>query len=242
MIYFCILSQDLSVLEFGNADVLFRAETPFFLYWMDRPLSVENMLTKNVTANAEEIRIDFADFRFAARFPGNSYCRPAPKYTPDFKFTVTLKLRDEELIVWVSEVENIGCNSLKIAIAQNFFTFSTNELASLIYPIDFGARINFPRHDTYSNTFIPSAPWSLPVHGLFKMSGGIGFWCDNPDREYNVAFNVDWEGTAKTECLHLYDSMNNAPREMRFILFRAGEGFPGSRPSLPCFASGVGTF
>lgn len=41
-------------------------------------------------------------------FPGNSYCRPAPEYTPDFRFSVTLALQDEDLIIRISPVENIG--------------------------------------------------------------------------------------------------------------------------------------
>ena len=65
-------------------------------------------MNKQITVTENEIHIDFSNLRFAARFPGNSYCRPAPEYTPDFRFSVTLALQDEDLIVRISPVENIG--------------------------------------------------------------------------------------------------------------------------------------
>lgn len=222
---FVHLNEDLSLLEYGNAAVRFAAPAPFQVLWQDRPLTAENMLRKSVTANPEEIRIEFADFRFSARFPGNSYCRPDRKYTPDFRFTAVLRLQDGELCIRVENVRVPAPNALKIIVAQNFFAFPTAESAALVMPVDYGTQLNFPRSESWQRTLHPSAEWSLPAHGLFRPQGGIGFWCDEPDREYELSVNMDAAGTARLECRHFFDAVNDTAREMRFMLFPAGSDF-----------------
>lgn len=78
---FLHLAEDLNLLEFGSGNVCFRAQAPFQLDWTGIPVTPDNM-NRQVTATENEIHIDFSNLRFAARFPGNSYCRPAPEYTP----------------------------------------------------------------------------------------------------------------------------------------------------------------
>lgn len=221
---FLHLTEDLNLLEFGSGNVCFRAQAPFQLDWTGIPVTPDNM-NRQVTATENEIHIDFSNLRFAARFPGNSYCRPAPEYTPDFRFSVTLALQDEDLIVRISPVENIGSCSLKLLVAGNFFTASTQARGSLVLPVDFGTRIDFPRIDVYSAVFQPSAAWSLPVHGFFRENGGIGLWCEEPDRDYAVSFNTDVSGTVSATCRLLYDAECNTSREMRFMLFHPGSDF-----------------
>ena len=223
---FLNLSHDLNRLEFGRGNVRFEARLPFRFNWTGLPVTPDNMKEKHVSATEKEIRIDFADFFYFVRFPGNTYCRPDRKFAPDFRFSVTLSLHDGDLILRASPVENLGKNAVKLILAQDFFSASTSAKGSLVIPVYYGARLDFPRADLFSLPLQPSAGWSLPVHGYFRADGsGIGLWCEEPDREYQISCNQDLAGTFSAECRLCYDESCNTPREMRFMLFDAGSDF-----------------
>lgn len=220
------LSEDLGTLEYGNGTQCYRDNSPFLFAWSGTvTITPANITNKVVKATDNEISIDFSGFVFNARFPGNTYCRPDPRYTPDFKVSVSLRLDGEDLIVDISPVENIGNCNLQLLIAQGFMKASTQEKAELYLPIDYGMRFDFPRNDIFSRSFEPCATWSLPVHGLFTEHGGLGLWCEDVSRDYGVSYNIDRAGTVTARCRQLFDCMENDPRQMRFMLFDKGSDF-----------------
>ena len=222
---FVRLSDDLEMLEYGRGDLVYRTAAPIRLDWTGIPVGPNNMGRKDVIATADAIRIDFADVTFAARFPGNTYCRPEPRFTPDLRFSVTLRLDGDDLIINATPIENIGDCKLHLLLAQGLLRASTQEKAQLYIPYHYGMRFDFPRNDTYSTAYQPGAAWALPVHGIFKPTGGIGLWCEDPDRDYAVSYNMDRAGTVSAVCREIYDSLANEPRELRFMLFDAGSDF-----------------
>ena len=222
---FLRLSRDLEMLEYGNSSQCFRTCAPFQFSWSGIPISAQNILRQTVTISDSRIELDLSDFVFAARFPGNSYCRPAPEYTPDLRIRLSLRLEGTDLIIHASPVENIGGCQLHVMLAQGLMKTSAHSQAALYIPVDYGMRFDFPRNDIFSRVFAPSSSWSLPVHGLFTPSGGIGMWCEDFDRDYVVSYNMDREGTVNVQCREIYDSMANEPREIRFMLFDAGSDF-----------------
>ena len=222
---FVKLSKDLKVLVFGNDKTSFQTNNPFVLDLTGIPVNVDNMLNKEVIFDEEKITLTFSDIRFAARFPGNSYCRPDARFAPKFKFSVTLSIEDGDLIIKASPIENIGKFKARLILAQGFFTASTKEKAAVVLPVDHGIRFDFPRNDIFSKSFKPSVHWSLPVHGLFRENGGIGLWCEELDRDYNFSFNTDLSATVKTSCVLHYDKDCNTQRSMRFMLFGPNEDF-----------------
>ena len=123
---FVRLSKDLKVLEFGNEKTSFQTTNPFLIDLTGIPVNVDNMLNKEVTYNDKEITITFSDIVFAARFPGNSYCRPDPRFAPKLKFSVTITIEDGDLIIKSSPIENLGKFKARLILAQGFFTSSTN--------------------------------------------------------------------------------------------------------------------
>ena len=106
---FVRLSKDLKVLEFGNEKTSFQTTNPFLIDLTGIPVNVDNMLNKEVTYNDKEITITFSDIVFAARFPGNSYCRPDSRFAPKLKFSVTITIEDGDLIIKSSPIENRKC-------------------------------------------------------------------------------------------------------------------------------------
>lgn len=221
------ISDDLEMLEYGNDSQFYRANSPFQFMWTPIPISAKNISQKKVTASDSCISIDLAGFTFLARFPGNTYCRPEPRFTPDLRINITLKLDGSDLVINASPIENIGdCDChLCLLLAQGLMKASAHEKAALYIPADYGIRFDFPRNDIFSRGFSPSFNWTLPVHGLFTPKGGIGLWCEDFDRDYVLSYNMDREGTINMQCRELYDSMANEPREMRFMLFDAGSDF-----------------
>jgi len=221
---FVRLSDDLETLEYGRGSLCYRANSPFRFEWAVS-ITPKNITNKTITATENEICIDFSGFVFAARFEGNSYCRPAPRFTPDLRVRICLRLEGEDLIINASPIENLENCSLRVLLAQGLLQSSTQETGALYIPCQYGLRYDFPRNDIFSQTYVPSASWSLPVHGIFTPKGGIGLWCEDPDRDYVVACNTDRAGTLIAQCRELYDSMANEPRELRFMLFPAGSDF-----------------
>ncbi|MBR3873125.1 MAG: hypothetical protein IKJ26_03045 [Clostridia bacterium] len=224
---FLRLSDDLQLLEYGRGALCRSAKSPFQFSWTGIPITVDNISQKNVTATESEICIDFAGFRFAARFPGNTYCRPNPEYTPDLRIRITLRLDGDDLVITSSPIENIdkGECRLQVLLAQGLMQSSTQSEAQLYLPIHYGMRFDCPRNDIFTHTYAASAGWTLPIHGLFTPEGGIGLWCDDPDRDYVVSCNTDRAGTIGVQCRELYEEMANEPRQMRFMLFDAGADF-----------------
>ena len=222
---FVHLDDDLRTLTFGNGDLRLTDHAPFRIAWKDRLVTPDNILSKTVSASGDDIRLTFADFRFAARFPGHDYCRPDRAYTPDFRLTVTLRLADDELIVRVSDIRVPSPHELWLTLAQGLFSFPTSQTASLILPQDYGIRVDFPRQDYRTLTLVPSSSLSLPVHGLFTPQGGLGLWCDDPDRDVAISVNQDATRTAHIAC-RLSCCADTAPsRELRLRLFPAGSDF-----------------
>lgn len=222
---FVRLSDDLETLEYGKGALCYRADAPIQFSWTGRPITPKHIKQKTVTVTDSQIQIDLADFVFYARFPGNTYCRPDPRFTPDLRMSITLRLDGDDLVINASPIENIGDCRLQVFLAQGLMKASAQKKAELYLPIYYGMRFDFPRNDIFSREFSASAGWTLPVHGLFTPEGGIGLWCDDPDRDYAVSYNMDREGTVIAQCRELYDDMANEPRELRFMLFEAGSDF-----------------
>ncbi len=222
---FVRLSEDLETLEYGKGSLVYRTGAAFQFTCTGRIITARNISRKTVTASASRIDIDLAGFVFAARFPGNSYCRPDPRFTPDLRVRLSLYLEGEDLVICSSPMENLGNFPVQVMLAQGLMRRSAHEKAALYIPADYGLRYDFPRSDIISCVFRPSASWSLPVHGLFGPEGGIGMWCEDPDREYLLSCNTDREGTVSVRCSEIYDPMANEPREVRFMLFEAGSDF-----------------
>lgn len=222
---FVRLSDDLEMLEYGKGSLYYCANAPFQFSWTGIPITPKNISQKLVTVSDSEIVIDFAGFTFNARFPGNTYCRPDPCFTPDLHMSISLQLDGEDLVINASSIDNIGDCSLSVMLAQGLMRTSTQKTAQLYIPVDYGMRFDFPRNDIFSHIYEPSSAWSLPVHGLFTREGGIGLWCEDFDRDYIVCYNTDREGTVSVQCRELYDAMANGPRQMRFMLFEAGTDF-----------------
>ena len=219
------LSEDLEMLEYGNGTQCYRAGAPFQFSWSGIPITPRNIMQKEVKATESEIILDFAGFVFNARFPGNTYCRPDPCYTPDLRVRISLRLDAEDLVIDISSIENIGNCNLQVMVAQGLMNASTQKKAALYIPVDYGMRFDFPRNDIFSKTYEACATWSLPVHGLFTPEGGIGMWCEDLARDYAVSYNTDREGTVSVRCREIYDSVENEPRQLRFMLFEAGADF-----------------
>ena len=211
---FLRLSDDLEMLEYGKGKLCFRAASPFQFSWTGIPITPSSMEHRNVTVTDSEIHIDLAGFVFIARFPGNSYCRPEPGFAPDLRVRISLKLDGDDLVISSSPIENIdkGECSLQLILAQGLMQTSSQQKAQLYLPIHYGMRFDCPRNDIFDRHFVACAEWTLPVHGLFTPEGGIGLWCDDPDRDYVVKCNMDTAGTIGVQCRELYDDMANEPR------------------------------
>ena len=222
---FLRLSDDLEILEYGKGKQCYCDQAPFQFSWSGIPITPKNISQKVVTASESEITIEFSGFIFNARFPGNTYCRPDPCYTPDLRVCISLQLDGEDLLVDISSIENIGKCSLQVMVAQGLMKASTQKKAELYVPIDYGMRFDFPRNDIFSRIYEPTATWSLPVHGLFTPEGGIGLWCEDLARDYVVSYNMDRAGTVNVKCREFYNVTENEPRQLRFMLFEAGEDF-----------------
>ena len=157
---FLRLSDDLEMLEYGKENLCYRDNAPFQFSWSGIPITPKNISRKVVTASKSEIAIDFAGFIFNARFPGNTYCRPDPCYTPDLRVRISLRLDGEDLVIDISSIENIGNCTLQVMVAQGLMKASTQKKAELYIPIDYGMRCDFPRNDIFSRTYEPTATWS----------------------------------------------------------------------------------
>jgi hypothetical protein len=222
---FLRLSEDLEKLEYGKSDQIYSDNAPFQFSICGIPITPKNILHKKVSVAKNAISIDFSDLVFSARFPGNNYCRPDPRYTPEFALNVSLRLDREDLVIDISSIKNIGSSPLHVIIAQGLMKASTQSKAEMYLPIDYGMRFDFPRNDIFSQHYRPSSSWSLPVHGIFTPNGGIGLWCEDLSRDYTVTYNTDREGTVNIKCTHIFDSFENEPRQMRFMLFDANTDF-----------------
>lgn len=222
---FVRLSDDLETLEYGRGDVCYQSSPAIQIFWTDRPITPKYINGKKVTVGENSIEIELTDWVFFARFPGNTYCRPNPEFAPELKMTVSFVLDGDDLVVKASLVENISDVHLRVLLAQGLMKLSTQKKGQVILPIHYGMRYDLPRNDLFTNTYAESAGWTLPVHGMFTPEGGIGLWCDDPDRDYVVSCNMDREGTIAVQCRELYEEMANEPREMRFMLFDAGADF-----------------
>ncbi|MBP3647247.1 MAG: hypothetical protein J6K55_12595 [Clostridia bacterium] len=222
---FLRLSEDLETLEYGKGELCYRDSAPILLYWTDRPVTPKYIKGKKVTVSETKIEIELSEIVFFARFPGNTYCRPNPEFAPELKLTISFELDGDDLVVRSSPVDNIADCRLKVILAQGLMSTSTQKKGQLVLPIHYGVRYDLPRNDIFTNTYAESAGWTLPVHGLFTPEGGIGLWCDDPDRDYVVSCNMDRAGTIGVQCRELYEEMANEPREMRFMLFEAGADF-----------------
>lgn len=224
---FIRLREDLEFLEYGKGALCYKTNAPIQFVWSGIPITPQNISKKIVTVNDREITINFSGFTFAARFPGNTYCRPDPRYTPDFRICISFMLDGDDMVIKASSIDHIeeGDCSMYLLLAQGLMKASTQQKAALYMPVNYGLRFDFPRNDIFSQCYSPSAAWSLPVHGLFTSEGGIGLWCEDLDRDYVVSYNTDREGTVSVQCRELYDTMSNEPRQMRFMLFEDGEDF-----------------
>lgn len=222
---FLRLSEDLEMLEYGKGKKTYCDHAPFQFSICGIPITPKHISQKKVFVTDSTISIEFSEFIFSARFPGNTYCRPDPLYTPSMRLTVSLRLDGEDLCIDISPVENIGECTLYVWIAQGLMRACTQEKAALYLPNEYGVRFDFPRRDVFREVYEPSLSWSLPIHGLFTPEGGIGLWCEDLSRDYTVAYNTDREGTVSAVCRQIFDAMENEPRHMRFMLFEAGSDF-----------------
>ena len=223
---FLRLREDLEYLEYGNSGKTWSTGKPFRFSWDGGvTISAADIRKKQVRVSENEIGIDLAGFVFAARFPGNSYCRPAPEYTPDLGMHLSLCLDGDDLVIRASPMEHVGSLHMHVMLAQGLMQVSTEEKAEVYIPSDYGMRFDCPRRDIWSRSFEPSAAWSLPVHGVFTPEGGLGMWCEDPDRDYVMACNTGREPALSLICREIYDDMANEKREIRFMLFGPGENF-----------------
>ena len=222
---FLKLSEDLESLEYGNEKISYRDNAPFQFSLSGIPITPKNISEKNISVSESEIIIRFSGFIFNARFPGNNYCRPDPCYTPDFVVSISLRLDGEDFVVTIHSIENIGSATLHLIIAQGLVRCFTDSRAEMYLPIDYGMRFDFPRKDIFSQTYRPSSSWSLPIHGIFTEKGGIGLWCEDLSRDYTVTYNTDIDGTVNIKCGQIFDSAENEPRKMRFMLFDENADF-----------------
>ena len=222
---FIHLADDLSFLEYGNEFQTRRAERPFLFQWNNVSLDMGRLAQHDVRLENNAVTVEFRQFHFLARFPGNTYCRPAPEFTPDFRVSITLALENEELVIRINRVENIGAHRVELLIAQGFFCFPSCEPGSLVLPMAYGARFDFPRTDHIDRHFTMGFGWTLPVHGRFTHEGGIGFFCDMPDSFYDFKVNTDYDYKTRVDCVQTFDDFATGPREMRFRLFPPGSDF-----------------
>lgn len=222
---FLRLSEDLDILEYGRGELRYQTASPFQFVW-NVPITTRDILNKNITVTDSRIMIDLSEFVFHARFPGNTYCRPDPSYTPNLHMTITLELDGDDLVINASSIDHIGedCH-LEVLLAQGLMKASTQKKAALYIPVNHGIRFDFPRNDIFQQIYRPGVAWALPVHGLFTEEGGIGLWCEDFDRDYAVAYNTDRAGTVSVCCRELYDAISNEARQMRFMLFEKGESY-----------------
>ena len=101
---FLHLSEDLEKLEYGKGEQIHSDSAPFQFSICGIPITPKNILHKKVSVTKNAISIDFSDLVFSARFPGNNYCRPDPRYTPEFALNVSLRLDREDLVIDISSI------------------------------------------------------------------------------------------------------------------------------------------
>ncbi|MBO5308764.1 MAG: hypothetical protein J6C40_12245 [Lentisphaeria bacterium] len=218
------LSRDLETLSFETAGTLFTAQRPFRFRWFDREIDLarlaEHKLEK-ISGNC--VAIHFSNFVFEARFPGNSYRRP--DNPPAFAVTVTVSLEGTELVLKASPVNDLGEGPVSLMLAQDFMTIDSTSDGELILPCSYGMRFDFPRQDYFVKDFSPSSSYNLPMHGYFSAKGGIGMWCDDPDRLIRLNINATSPRQSQVVTELLYDELANDPRELRIVLFPPGSDF-----------------
>ena len=222
---FVRLKEDLSCLEYGREGQVYRTEAPFTFACAERAVSAQACRHKTVTLEGDTIRVALGGFVFAARFCGNDYCRPSPEFFPDLEITLTLRLDGEDLVIGASPIENIGVTPISVCLAQGLMTRPSDREGAFVLPVDYGTRFDLPRRDIFSHKMAPSAAWSLPVHGFFTPEGGLGMWCEDPDRDYLVTCNTGLERRFAVTCREIYHDMANAPRCVRWMLLAPGADF-----------------